>query len=86
MKLNEIWELAKSKFRGHINYYGYWMNALKINHFYHQAIKSLFKWLNRRSQMQSYTWEGFQERMKNFPLAPKLNEMKFKQLGWSPYA
>ena len=86
MKLKEIWQLAKSKITGHNNYYGYWMNALKIHYFYGLATKSLFKWLNRRSQMRSYTWEGFLERTKNFPLMPKLSKMKFKQLGVNPYA
>ena len=50
MKLKEIWRLAKSKIMGHINYYGYALNNLKLNHFYFEAIGSLFKWLNRRSQ------------------------------------
>jgi len=85
MKLKEIWELAKSKIRGHINYYGYRMNALKINHFYWSAIGSLFKWLNRRSQKRSYNWEGFMERLKYFPLMTPLANMKLKQLGWNPY-
>lgn len=61
MKLKEIWELAKSKIRGHNNYYGYWMNGPKLNHFYWESIKSLFKMLNRRSQMHSYTWEGLKK-------------------------
>jgi len=86
IKLKEIWQLAKSKIAGHNNYYGYWMNALKLRHFYSQATKSLFKWINRRSQKQSYTWEGFSERIKNFPLMPKLSDMKFKQVGVNPYA
>ena len=84
-KLKDIWELAKSKIRGHINYYGFQMNALKLNHFYYAAIKSLFKWLNRRSQKRSYNWEGFKERLKNFPLIEPLADMKLKQLGWNPY-
>lgn len=85
-KLKEIWKIAKIKIRGHINYYGYQMNALKLNHFYHAAVRSLFKWLNRRSQKRSYSWEGFSERLKYFPLMPQLADMKLKQLGWNPYA
>lgn len=86
MKLKDIWVLAKSKIRGHNNYYGYWMNGLKLNHFYWEATRSLYKWLNRRSQKRSYTWEGFNERLKYFPLLSEpLNQMKLKRLGWSPY-
>ena len=69
IKISEIWRLAQSKIQGHYQYFGYWMNRTKLNHFYYEAVKSLFKWLNRRSQKRSYSWEGFQERMKQFPLA-----------------
>ncbi len=85
IKLIEIWKLAKSKLLGHYNYYGYWMNSRKLWYFYKEAIKSLFKWLNRRSQKRSYTWESFRERLNNFPLPtpPEVNELK--KLGWDPY-
>lgn len=81
MKLQNIWELAKAKIRGHINYYGYAFNNLKINHFYNEVTKSLFKWLNRRSQKRSYTRDGLKERIANFPLMQPWNELKLKQLG-----
>jgi group II intron reverse transcriptase/maturase len=83
MKLKEIWALAKSKIIGHINYYGFAMNNLKINHFYYEATKSLFKWLNRRSQKRSYTIKGFEERIKNFSLMPEWNKLRLKQLGYN---
>ena len=85
MKLKEIWRLAKSKIMGHINYYGYALNNLKLNHFYFEAIGSLFKWLNRRSQKRSYTWEGFDERLKNLPLMPAWNNQKLKQPYYVSY-
>lgn len=85
MKLNEIWALARSKIRGHINYYGFWMNMTKLNHFYFEATRSLYKWLNRRSQKRSYNWDGFKDRLKNFPLIAPLNIAKLKKLGWNPY-
>jgi RNA-directed DNA polymerase len=85
-KLKDIWQLARSKIKGHINYFGYWMNSLKLRHFYDQAIKALFKWLNRRSQKLSYRWDGFKERLRNFPLIEPIENMKLKQLGWNPYA
>lgn len=86
MKLQDLWKLAKSKIRGHVNYYGYQGNQLKLSHFIFKAIGSLFKWLNRRSQKRSYNWEGFKERLKNFPLIAELKHLKLKQLGWNPYA
>jgi len=68
MKLQEIWSLAKSKLQGHYNYFGFWMNRQKLVHFYSEAIKALFKWLNRRSQKSSYNWEGFSKRLEFNPL------------------
>lgn len=84
-KLSNLWSTAKSKIKGHVNYYGYHGNQLKLNHFIFEAVKSLFKWLNRRSQKRSYTWDGFKERLANFPLIEKLENMKLKQLGRNPY-
>lgn len=83
--LKTIWSLAKTKIQGHINYFGYKINTLKLHHFYQQAVISLFKWLNRRSQRRSYSWEGFKERLKHFPLIVPWEKMKLKSLGWDPY-
>ncbi|NBV78158.1 hypothetical protein EBR66_08410 [bacterium] len=83
VKLNILWNMAKAKITGHVNYFGYWMNNLKVNHFYFEALKSLYKWLNRRSQKHSYTIEGFNERVKNFPLMPAPQNIKWKTLGRS---
>lgn len=83
MKLSKLWEIAKSKIRGHINYYGYWTNGLKIRHFTHQVTRSMYKWLNRRSQKRSYSWSGFWERLNNFPLMLPWEKIKFRKLGRS---
>lgn len=85
MKLSEIWTLAKAKLRGHYEYFGYWMNRPKLNHFYKEVVTSLFRWLNRRSQKRSYSWEGFSERLRQFPLGepPPINQLR--NLGWNPY-
>lgn len=65
-KLNQI--LA-----GYYHYYGITDNSKGISAFYHHVGKSLFYWLNRRSQKKSYTWEGFNEMLKVYPLAkPKI--------------
>jgi hypothetical protein len=59
MKLKELWSIAKSKLQGYYNHFGYWMNRGKLAHFYYEAINALFKWLNRRSQKRSYSWNSF---------------------------
>lgn len=86
LKTAEIWSLAKSKLLGHYNYFGYWMNRNKLSHFYTEATKSLFKWLNRRSQLISYKVEEFEEKLKQQPLPIPPTPTKLKQLGWNPYA
>jgi RNA-directed DNA polymerase len=82
-KLQDLWSIAKAKITGHLNYYGYWMNNLKVIYFHYEATRSLFKWLNRRSQKKSYTLEGFKERVKNFPLMNSPDLIKWKPLGRS---
>ena len=67
-RLARLWELAAARLRGHYNYYGVTSNEEKLNHFYYACIRELFKWLNRRSQKRSYTWEGFLQRLKFDPL------------------
>lgn len=84
MRLKDIWALAKSKLIGHYNYFGYWMNKQKLNHFYCEVKKSLFKWLNRRSQKASFTWEQFERKIKHhLPKPPTMS--KLKPLGVSIY-
>jgi len=81
MKLRELWSIAKSKLQGHYNYFGYWMNRQKLVHFYTQAIKALFKWLNRRSQKSSYSWTGFSKRLELNPLPTPPQVNKLRKLG-----
>ena len=81
LKLANIWALAKLKIEGHLNYFGFYFNNLKCFHFCYEARKSLFKWINRRSQKRSYTWEGFEERLKYMPLYGDFNKRKWMQIG-----
>ena len=54
---------------GYFHYYGITDNFRMLSAFVCRIEEMLFKWLNRRSQKRSYTWENFHELMKNFPLA-----------------
>lgn len=82
----EIWSITTAKLRGHYNYYGYFCNRGKLKLFYHEVIGALFKWLNRRSQKQSFTWPQFKRLLSREPLPLPPETTKLKQLGWSPYA
>lgn len=69
MRLDDIWEKAQIKLIGHYNYYGVTFNLPRLNHFYWTCVQELFKWLNRRSQKRSFTWERFKRRLFFKPLA-----------------
>ena len=46
------------KVRGHYNYFRAVGNNTSLWIFYREVVKLLYKWLNRRSQRRSLTWEG----------------------------
>jgi len=66
--LKQIWKTFTAKLKGHINYYGVSHNAEQVSTFLNGAKRIVFKWLNRRSQRKSFTWEQFAKYMKSHPL------------------
>jgi group II intron reverse transcriptase/maturase len=64
----ELWRMAAAKLRGHFAYFGVRFNQPKLNHFYQACREALFKWLNRRSQKRSFSWERFNRRLQHQPL------------------
>jgi RNA-directed DNA polymerase len=69
--LNELWKVFCSKLLGHIRYYGVTHNSRRVKAFQWQAVRIVFKWLNRRSQRKSFTWEKFWRFVERNPL-PKV--------------
>lgn len=66
--LKQIWKTFVAKLRGHINYYGVSHNAENVSKFLNEARRIVFKWLNRRSQRRSFTWEAFEKYIETHPL------------------
>ena len=62
----KLMRTVSSKLRGYWNYYGVRGNMKSLSQVYHECKKLLFKWLNRRSQRRSYTWEGFTDMLKHY--------------------
>ena len=60
-KLNQI-------LTGYYHYYVHTNNSKSLSKVRLSVMKSLFYWLNRRSQKESYTWQGFSDMLKEFPL------------------
>jgi len=68
VRLKELWGTFCAKLRGHTQYYGVSFNSARIQKFCWEATKIFFKWINRRSQKKSFTWEKFKLFMERFPL------------------
>jgi len=72
-KLKELMAYVRLNLMGHYRYYGVTDNFERINKYYFEIQKSLFKWLNRRSQKRSFTYDRFNKYLKLYPLpAPKI--------------
>lgn len=71
--MKEWWPILKSKLIGHYNYFGISGNFRSIKQFYYRVIRMVFKWINRRSQKKSMTWEKYQNYLQWNPLPqPKI--------------
>ena len=59
LKKGKMLERAKSRVVGHLNYYAITDNLERCSYYVYRAERTLFKWLNRKSQRKAYTWENF---------------------------
>jgi hypothetical protein len=82
-RLRRLFPELNSKLRGYYNYYGLIGNAESQKTFYEQAMKILYKWLNRRSQRRSFDWDEFNRVLKRYGvLTPRIVETNQKQLNF----
>lgn len=68
-RLPELFKALNAKLRGYYNYFGVYGNLPSLNAFYFHAIRTLWKFLNRRSQRKSYNLAGFKQLMEQFGVA-----------------
>jgi group II intron reverse transcriptase/maturase len=68
-KIPELFKALNAKLRGYYNYFGVYGNLSSLNAFYLYAVRTLWKFLNRRSQRKSYNWVGFNQLMERFDIA-----------------
>ncbi|ODS30874.1 MAG: strong similarity to group II intron-encoded protein LtrA, partial [Candidatus Scalindua rubra] len=64
----EWWSILSAKLRGHFQYYGVSGNYRGIMRYYTLTIKLIYKWLNRRSQKNSFNWKEFNKYLQRHPL------------------
>jgi RNA-directed DNA polymerase len=68
LPLEEWWPTLKAKLSGHYNYFGVSGNYRCLNQYYYRVINMIFKWINRRSQRKSMSWEFFLQYLQWNPL------------------
>jgi group II intron reverse transcriptase/maturase len=61
LRLRKIFKLFNVKLRGYYNYYGVIGNFTSLQKFFFQALRVLYKWLNRRSQKRSFCYNIFNQ-------------------------
>jgi group II intron reverse transcriptase/maturase len=59
LRKGEMLRQARNRVIGHLNYYAITDNYKSCSTFVHYAERSLFKWINRKSQRRAYTWPQF---------------------------
>lgn len=67
-RVGEQWKELCLKIKGYYAYFAIPGNYRFLQRIYRNACLYWFKWLNRRSQYNSYTWEGFKSLLRTFPL------------------
>ena len=73
VKTKKWWETLISKLRGHFQYYGVSENYDGIARFYKFTIRTVRKWLNRRSQKRKMNWDRYTKYLEHYPLPePKI--------------
>lgn len=68
LPLKEWWPTLEAKLSGHYNYFGISGNFRCLSQYYRQVVMMVFKWINRRSQRKSMTWEFFMQYLQWNPL------------------
>jgi RNA-directed DNA polymerase len=67
-RLDRIMKTLRAKLRGTWNYYGLIGNSRRMKLIYEETRRTLYKWLNRRSQRPSMTWRAVDRLMERFQI------------------
>jgi len=65
---NILMKKLNQKLIGHYRYYGITDNGPNLIKFREEVKRTLFKYMNKRSQRTSYDWKGFQQFLKKYPI------------------
>ena len=88
-KLRQTMKAVAQKHQGHWNYYGIIGNSESLSDYRTLTLRTLYYWINRRSQRRSHTWQSFNRLLKRFSVPlPRIqdkarsNELRNKP-GWT---
>ena len=74
-----------SKLQGTWNYYGLIGNYRRMKLFYEETVRTLYKWLNRRSQRRSMSWQAVDRLLERFQIPrPRIVEKSGQKLPCQP--
>jgi RNA-directed DNA polymerase len=80
-QLNRTMKTLRAKLRGTWNYYGLIGNSRRMKLIYEETRRTLYKWLNRRSQRPSMTWRAMDRLMERFQIPrPRIVEKTGQQM------
>ena len=65
-KLSRTMKTLRAKLQGTWNYYGLIGNNRRMQRFYSETCRTVYKWLNRRSQRKSLTWPAVNRLLARF--------------------
>jgi group II intron reverse transcriptase/maturase len=79
-------DYVRRHLQGHIQYYGVSGNSRSLGQYVHHAGRLLFKWLNRRSQRRSVTWDRFNRVVRPYLPRPRIIHHLYPTLPWMTQA
>jgi RNA-directed DNA polymerase len=80
-RLSRTMKTLRAKLQGTWNYYGLIGNSRRMKLTYEETRRTLYKWLNRRSQRPSMTWRGIDRLMERFQIPrPRIVEKKGQKM------
>jgi RNA-directed DNA polymerase len=68
LKVAEQFKALASKLRGHYQYFGLTGNRRALSQFFEAVRREWHRWLNRRSQRNTMTWDRFVQLLRQYPL------------------
>lgn len=79
-RLRKLFDKLNAKLRGYYNYFGVIGNYESLSEFHYQAVRILYKWLNRRSQRRSFNFATFKEILQYYKIEkPRITQLRYQQ-------